>query len=185
MSDSRIQLYSGTIFDPLAPDPQLIEVEDIAHSLALQCRFSGHTFKFYSVAEHSVRVSHCFDDPHLALWGLLHDASEAYLVDVPSPLKNHKTFGSGYRAAERRLMRAVAVRFNLSWPMPDEVKKVDRRLLVTERRDLLSRVGSREERDLWTPWLTAEPLLGVISPWSSTLAKIRFLKALHDLQEES
>ena len=84
--DGFIGTFSGLRFWPLAPNLEKILVEDIAHALAHQCRFGGHASRFYSVAEHSVHVSQlCL--PEHALWGLLHDASEAYLVDLPRPLK--------------------------------------------------------------------------------------------------
>src|ERR1019366_9954250 len=83
--DGAIRTYSGVRFKPLDPDPA-VGISDIAHALANQCRFGGHSSAFYSVAQHSVRVSEiCAAED--ALWGLLHDASEAYLVDVPAPLK--------------------------------------------------------------------------------------------------
>src|ERR1017187_10636100 len=78
-----ITTFSGIHFWPLLPNPADIRIEDIAHALSNQCRFAGHAREFYSVAEHSVRVSQLCP-PEDALWGLLHDASEAYLTDVPA-----------------------------------------------------------------------------------------------------
>jgi len=81
-----IQTISGRKFPLAEPDPNQIDIEDIAHALSMLCRFNGHCTQFYSVAEHSMHVSHEISND-LALAGLLHDAAEAYLGDVPSPLK--------------------------------------------------------------------------------------------------
>ena len=54
---SWAQTFTGRQFFPLDPDPQDIDIVDIAHSLAMQCRYNGHTDRFYSVAEHCVHVS--------------------------------------------------------------------------------------------------------------------------------
>jgi hypothetical protein len=123
-SDGSITTFSGMRFWPLIPNPADIRIEDIAHALSNQCRFAGHSREFYSVAEHSVRVSqHC--RPEDALWGLLHDASEAYLSDVPAPLKELPAF-EAYRAAERSLQGTIAVRFGLSTEQPRSVTEADR-----------------------------------------------------------
>ena len=87
-----IQTMSGVIFYPLDPRPEEIRIEDIAHALSHQCRFAGHCREFYSVAEHSVRVSRELPQEFM-LWGLLHDASEAYLVDLPRPIKRWSAMG--------------------------------------------------------------------------------------------
>ncbi len=130
-----IQTYTGQVFYPLDPRPEEIHIADIAHSLSMQCRFSGHVREFYSVAEHSVRVSIACPPEH-AEWGLLHDASEAYLIDLPRPLKRFSEMGRLYMEAESRVMSAVCERFGLSIQIPSIVERLDRVLLMTEKRDL-------------------------------------------------
>lgn len=128
--------YTGEAIEPLSPDPERIHVEDIAHSLANQCRFTGHVRSFYSTAQHSVLVSLLVPSEY-AIWGLLHDASEAYVSDIASPVKRHPDFGTYYNIAEERLELAVAERFNLPWPMPKEIKIADKMMLRAEQRDLM------------------------------------------------
>ena len=110
-----IQTYTGRRFHPLAPRADELDLVDIAHALSLNCRFNGHCRCFYSVAEHCVRVADILP-PELALWGLLHDAAEAYLADVPRPAKQQMP---QFVAAEDRLLRVIVEHFGLSWPMPD------------------------------------------------------------------
>ena len=90
----EIQTYTGKWVNPLDVDPNQVELADIAHALAMTCRFSGHCQQFYSVAEHCVRVSLQLQLQHrhnipLLLLGLLHDAAEAYLPDLVAPIKPH------------------------------------------------------------------------------------------------
>lgn len=127
--------YTGRQFWPEDPRPSDIHVLDIAHALSMQCRFGGHCREFYSVAQHSVLVSIACD-PAAALWGLLHDASEAYLVDVPRPAKRAPGM-AGYREMERRAMAAVCERFGLPVAMPPSVKRADEAVLAAEARDLM------------------------------------------------
>ncbi|NGO63983.1 hypothetical protein G6N76_09880 [Rhizobium daejeonense] len=127
-----MQVYSGRQFWPMDPKADEIHIEDIAHSLSLQCRYAGHCIKFYSVAEHSVLLAGWLLPRYgaeIALWGLLHDASEAYLVDVPRPLK---PFLHGYKEAEARVMAAVAQRFGLALDMPPPVHEADDRIIADE-----------------------------------------------------
>jgi hypothetical protein len=131
---SWIQTYTGRQFFPLEPRAADVDVHDIAHSLALQCRFNGHCRHFYSVAEHSVRVSRVLAGRD-RLWGLLHDAAEAYISDLPRPLK---ATAPGFRAAEDRLLEVIVTRFGLAWPMPAAVAHADDVLLATEMRDLMA-----------------------------------------------
>ena len=88
---SCIRTYTGIMFDPLNPDPELVNITDIAHALSLLCRANGHFRNFYSVAQHSIN---CLEEAKargysekVQLACLLHDASEAYLSDVTCPVK--------------------------------------------------------------------------------------------------
>ena len=173
-SDGSITTFSGIRFWPLLPNPADIRIEDIAHALSNQCRFGGHAREFYSVAEHSVRVSqHC--PPEDALWGLLHDASEAYLCDVPAPLKALPAF-EVYRAAERSLQGTIAVRFGLSTEQPRSVTEADRAVLGIEIRDLLKPSGGRQ------PGRPPQKnKLAITNPWQPRIAKARFLSRFREL----
>lgn len=127
--------YTGLQFYPQDPRPEEICIEDIAHALSNLCRFAGHCREFYSVAQHSVLVSeNCA--PADALAGLLHDAPEAYIVDVPRPLK-YAAGMEAYRALEARYNQVVADRFGLPTLVPPSVKRADDVLLATEARDLM------------------------------------------------
>lgn len=132
---SRIIVNSGKTFDPINPKPSDVSVEDIAHALSNICRFTGHTKTFYSVAQHSVIVSRLVPKP-LALAALFHDASEAYICDVASPVKPYLT---GYMAIERRIQEVIGIYLGIN---PDlflhhEIKRADIIALATERRDLM------------------------------------------------
>lgn len=130
---------SGTCFNLLEPDPDLIEIEDIAHALSNLCRFTGHTRVFYSVAEHSVRASLCaFVPAEHALEALLHDAAEAYIGDVSSPLKAQL---HEYRNIEFGVEQAIRKRFGLPAKKTPCVKQADLTMLATEKRDLMSADG--------------------------------------------
>lgn len=135
-----IQTFMGVKFYPLDPRPEEIFLRDIAHALSLQCRFAGHVRWHMSIAQHSVLVCKAVarQNPRrmdLIRWALLHDATEAYLVDLPSPVKR---LMPEYSIAEDELMAVVAERFGLELPpMPPEVKLADLTSLSTERRDLL------------------------------------------------
>lgn len=170
--DAWIQTYSGRRFNPTNPVPDAIVIQDIAHPLSNQCRFSGHCNKFYSVAQHCVLVSYIcnFED---ALWGLLHDATEAYLVDVPRPLKQSGLFGA-YIEFETKMTAAVCERFGLNPVEPPSVKQADKVLLSTEARDLMNPL-----RPDWDATKDALPFK--IEPWSPEEAKERFLKRFFEL----
>ncbi len=162
--------YTGRRVHPLSPDPSEINIVDIARSLSNLCRFLGHTKKFYSVAQHSVLVSELLPRED-ALWGLLHDAPEAYLCDMPSPIK-HDPRMNIYQIAEARLMLAVCQKFGLRPEIPRLVMLADKFVLATEFRDVTT------VDDL--AWITEEcgiaPWPGNhITPWGPAAAEATFL----------
>lgn len=173
-----MQTFSGTKFKPLSPVVDDIHIGDIAHSLSLQCRYAGHCLQFYSVAEHSVLIARHLAgsySPAVALWGLLHDAPEAYLVDVPRPIK---PFLPGYAQMEGRLMSAIAKRYALTYGMPSAVKEADSRILNDERIQNMSEPPA--------PWAGPQEPLGVILQfWSPTEAEHEFLHTFHSLVGDS
>lgn len=165
-----ILTWTGKTFRPLRPDPAAVDLRDIAHALSLLCRFNGHCREFYSVAEHSVRVSHAVP-PSDALAGLLHDAAEAYVSDVPRPVKDQL---EGLRDREDDLLEVIFAALGVPWPVPPSVKVFDDRLLATELRDLMAPLPEA---------LPFEPLTERIDPWSAQDAEARFLARFAELTE--
>lgn len=154
--DAWIQTYTGRRFTPTNPNPESIVIQDIAHALSMLCRFGGHSKEFYSVAQHSVAVSHLCDEDD-ALWGLLHDASEAYLVDIPSPLKNSDKFKE-YVNLESLVMHAVCTRFSLDKKEPISVRKADKVALGIEANTLMSPLREDWKYTAKIPSFKVEPL---------------------------
>ena len=167
-----IQTYSGRRFTPTDPNPNAIVIQDVVHALSNICRFTGHCKKFYSVAQHSVLVSYICDSQD-ALWGLLHDASEALATDLASPIKRLPEL-SGYREIEHKIQLAICKRFGLPIQEPGSVKKADLILLATEARDLLT-----IQRGDWD--LNIEPLPFLIESWEPQKAKDMFMKRFFEL----
>ena len=168
--------WTGKKFYPLDPDIESIDIRDIAHSLSLQCRYSGHCNDFYSVAQHSVLVSNYLPDEY-KLWGLLHDAPEAYLSDVIRPLK---PFLRGYSAFEQRVMSTIAERYGLNYihgsgDIPSIVKEVDNKILRDEFDQLMNNMYNYEMN-------IPDVGLGIkIEPMSPKEAKIYFLTTFNEL----
>lgn len=182
-----IQTRTGQAFDLLHPDPELIEVRDIAHALSHLCRFTGHSTGFYSVAQHSLLVCDITRDlwqsEHVGicpapvrLAALLHDAPEAYIGDVSSPLKRALR-GEGelsaYDVIERRIWGAVCERFGLETSPAIEalVSRADGIALATERDALL---GPSPK-----PWPLDMRQSGEyrFESWTSAVARSAFLSA--------
>lgn len=136
-----METATGRVFYPLAPLPRDIELDDIAISLSNQCRFGGQMEPFYSVAQHCIHVSKLVPK-EFALQALLHDAAEAYIVDLPTPLKRCLT---QYKAIENGILEAIALRFghDPDWltNLPEVVRYADKVALMTERRDLKAPSG--------------------------------------------
>ncbi|MEO5345358.1 MAG: phosphohydrolase [Magnetococcus sp. YQC-9] len=166
-----IQTYTGRQFWPLDARPEEVEIEDIAHALAMLCRFNGHCLKFYSVAEHAVWVSRLVGAED-ARWGLLHDAAEAYLSDLPKPIK---AVLPEFHVWEERLLAVIAERFGLTGLPSGAVKEVDWRILANEKAALMAPHPA--------PWSgLPEPFPDVeIVGWSPSDAKSRFLERFREL----
>ena len=168
--------YTDRNVDLFDPKTSEISIFDIARSLSQLCRFLGHTTRFYSVAQHSILVSQLVPDED-ALWGLLHDASEAYTGDLPRPFKNLPEMLQ-YRIAEGRLMVTICDRYSLRPEMPRSVELADRAMLATEFRD----VTTKSDLD----WIKNEcglaPLPNLkIEPWLPKVAETRFLGRFTEL----
>lgn len=168
-----METFTGKMFWPMDPRPEEIDIRDIAHALSNACRYAGHVQRFYSVAEHCVLMSRCFVTADDAKWALLHDASEAYLVDVPRPVKPYLP---GYREAEKAVMLAVCRRFGLADLMPAAVHSADNRILCDERAQAMSASGLL--------WNLAGPPLGVtLEFWAPEVAERHFLMVYRSLFE--
>jgi hypothetical protein len=130
-----IQTVSGRKIHFLNPSPEEIDITDIAFALSNLCRFNGHV-RFYSVAEHSFLVSTRLDEED-KLAGLLHDAAEAYLSDIPSPIKQYLP---EYRAIEDKLLACIFEKFGVQYN--DRVKKADKDQTYNEAKFLLKDSGA-------------------------------------------
>jgi len=135
-----IRLRSGKYLDLLDPQPDQITLGDIACGLARQCRFGGQIESFYSVAEHSYHCARVALDAGLTtetqIAALMHDAAEAFICDLQKPLKE---MISGYDLIESRIMRVIAEKFQIDFNAEfGDVKKIDRAMLIAERRRLFS-----------------------------------------------
>lgn len=167
-----MQTYTGRVFYPVSPLAEDIDPVDIAHSLALQCRYGGHVDRFYSVAEHCLLMS-WWVEPKNALHALLHDATEAYVSDVPRPLKGHLP---EYKDIEDRVWQEICKRFNVEPTMPEQVWEADNRILLTERAALLSSTKHK-----WYQDDRIEPLPVNIVGWSPQMIERMYINRLEEL----
>ena len=123
-----IRTFTGLYVNVFNPDPVTFDIQDVAHALSMQCRFGGHLPYHFSVAQHSVAVSYTVPEEH-AFEALMHDASEAYLMDFPRPIKNRIP---QYKEIEDGLMKTLSLVFGFTYPLPDEVKIADDECLEDE-----------------------------------------------------
>lgn len=161
-----IQTFTGIYFDFTDPEGSVIDIRDIAHGLANLCRFNGQTSKFYSVAQHCVLMAGFgAADPFEML---MHDAHEAYVGDMPSPLKQ---LIPDYKEIEKRVEAAVRRRFGLPPVMSPAVKEADLRMLLTEQQALMTPPFHH-----WAARSIATPYDGFkVVPWTPEDAERRFL----------
>ena len=171
-----ILLTTGVHFNFLTPEESAFCIMDVASGLANTCRFAGHTGYFYSVAQHSVLVSHLVPAEH-ALYGLMHDAHEAFIGDMTSPLKS---LLPDYQALEKKIEKVVLAKFGLSGPKPAEVKQADLIALATEKRDLMP-----HDAEVWTILDDIKPNELVIVPQLPDVARAAFLDRYIELTREA
>lgn len=135
-----MQTYSGRAFYPLDPQPNEVWLSDIAHHLSLICRYNGAVVPHYSVAQHSVGVSYLIGGgPRQQMWGLMHDAAEAYIGDLTRPMKQvlDSVAPGAFAGIEARVMEAIKRQFDLG-PCPhNAIKVADNIMAATEKRDVL------------------------------------------------
>ncbi len=139
----RLRTFSGKMIDPSNLKVEDIDALDISKALSNLCRFGGHCFEFYSVAEHSLLVTKILTEwgypenicGDIALAGLLHDASEAYICDIPTPFKRKLP---QYKELEQEVMKHITAKFGIEW-LNDEnhewskpIKKADNLALDIE-----------------------------------------------------
>jgi hypothetical protein len=172
---SYIRTASGRKFDFVNIEANEILIDDIAHALSHVNRFTGHTRIAYSVAQHSVMVSRIVPVEH-ALAGLLHDATEAYLGDVSTPLKQ---LLPEYKALEARVEAHVLGTFGLPAILPKAVKHADLVMLATEKRDLMPR--PIEGPETWRILEGIEPLPMHLAPLPAASARSLFLERFREL----
>lgn len=166
-----MQTHTRRRFYPMDPRAEDIDAEDIAHALSLLCRYGGHIDRFYSVAEHCVLMSQVVS-LESALHALLHDATEAYVVDVPRPLKRYL---ADYRMIEEKVWIAIAEKFGISPTLPDDVHDADNRMLLNETAVLMPGVGE------WAGLQGLDPLPVDVVGWQPAKAKVEYLRRLAEL----
>lgn len=161
---------SGRYFDFIDPQPDQIDIEDIAWGLAMTSRFGGQVkpgVAFYSVAQHSVLVASVVPQEH-RFAALMHDAAEAYTGDMVGPLKQ---LCPDFKAVEKRVEAAIFAKFGIATPLDPCVKHADLRLLRTEQRDLTA-----GHADSWNGLDSWAPLPRQIDGWLPEYAAAHFLQ---------
>lgn len=132
-----IQTNQGKRFYPLDPRPEDVDIVDIAHALSMQCRYGGHAKTFYSVAEHCIILADCvmmgIGNIEHAFAALMHDAAEAYILDLPRPIKGMLP---GYVEMESKIEAVIFEKFGVKQESLAFIKDWDRAILMDERKHL-------------------------------------------------
>ena len=149
---NSVRTSTGKYVDFTNLTPDVICLEDIAHSLSMQCRFGGHIPRHYSIAQHSVHCSEIVDEGY-ELEALMHDASEAYMLDIPKPLKNQLP---DYEVLETKMMRMIAKKYGFDYPLNEPVKAVDAIMLKVE---FLGVMLGKGEFECWTQEVAKEKFI--------------------------
>ena len=145
---NHITTYTGKYFEPANPDPEAICVEDIAHALSLVCRANGHVKSFWSVGQHCICCAKEAQarglSDRMVLACLLHDASECFMSDVPSPYKHELP---EFRRHEERLLDIVYEKYlgsSLSDEEERQLKEIDDAMLWYDLHYLLHEKQEKE-----------------------------------------
>lgn len=151
---NTITTFTGKHLNPMEPDKEAIDILDIAHALSLICRGNGQVKTFFSVGQHCI---HCALEAQargysnrVILACLLHDASECYMSDVPSPFKK---FLQDYQETEEKLLDMIYEKFlgkTLSEKEAAYVNEVDKDMLYYDLKELLGELLDREEPQMKT-----------------------------------
>ena len=157
--------------------PNAIDIRDIAHALSFKCRFGGHLPYFYSVAQHCVVMSYLVPKEY-ALYALLHDSMEAYLEDIPTPIKR---LLPDYMALEKKLQTYIMAHFKLPVEMPSKVKEADTKMLLTEKRDIMKPELLWQDNKLWGAEGKEAYTNITLKAWTSKEAKRRFLRRIREI----
>lgn len=142
-----IQLFGGSGVDIINPRPRDFRIQDIAESLSKIARFTGHTRKHASVAQHSILVSYLLEGTGFEMEGLMHDAAEAVTGDISTPMKKaivemvYRLTGESdidpIKAITVPIDIAIAKQFGLIYPRPAAVKDADLEAMTLERRHMM------------------------------------------------
>jgi hypothetical protein len=159
-----IRTFTGIYMNVFEPTLDMICIEDIAHALSNQCRFGGHLPEFYSVAQHSLLCCGLAEEEY-QLQALLHDASEAYLLDIPRPVKQGL---SNYKEIENKLMLLIASKFGFQYPLDQQVKLIDEEMLKIEWHGLM--LSRKPPFECWTPAYAKEMFLKTFDELQSAAA---------------
>lgn len=181
MSSCFIQTRKVMCFDPLHPNEEDIHIEDIAWSLAQKVRFSGFGSRFYSIAEHSIHVSQLCP-PQYAFAGLLHDAAEAYLFDVPTPLKANPALHSICDAINR-LQHIINGKYGVV-DLERAVKPADLQMLRVEAEALIGPLDPEFRRYLSGIPVPVRPVLRFADPETAYEWFLETFEALESVYEE-
>jgi hypothetical protein len=177
-----ILTIDGEYFDYTDPEHSRFGIRAVAHGLSNTCRFTGQCKRFYSVAQHSLLVSMLLEayTTYEQLAGLLHDGAEAFMVDVPRPLKYMLP---DYRDIEARVDRSVLNRFGIAYPVLPVVKQADRCALYLEQRELMA--PHKDKWDVETEFYGMEYDFQKLQRWLDEMtpveAKAQFIIRYNDL----
>lgn len=182
-----LETVSGRKVNVLEPDPDTIVIGDIAWALSRMPRFNGHSIPYvpYSVAQHSMQVMRDLEShgAKIQLYGLLHDAAEAYISDIPSPVKHIPEIHAVISKLEDRLMTTIYTALEIPVPTQDEeriVKLADKAQQAIESYNFMYSRG----HDWNLPKVGFKKLQEFERPLTSTEAYDSFLENFANLKEK-